>query len=93
MTENQKNNGTIIALTIMLLIILLGMLSGCKEDFITPAGCINESQIIPYKDRVCTMEVEYVCGCNGQTYINKCHAEADGLTNIWPTTLEDNCKN
>tara|TARA_R110000824_G_scaffold114379_14_gene264877 strand:+ start:6465 stop:6752 length:288 start_codon:yes stop_codon:yes gene_type:complete len=69
------------------------LLTSCAEDFITPAGCINESQIIPYKDRICTMEVEYVCGCNGQTYINRCHAEGDGLTNIWPTTLEENCKN
>ena len=93
MTDKFRERGRLIALAILITIILLGMLSSCGEDFITPAGCINESQIIPYKDRVCTMEVEYVCGCNGQTYINKCHAEADGLTNIWPTTLEDNCKN
>ena len=72
---------------------LLLILVSCSEDFITPTDCINESKIIPYKDRICTMEVEYVCGCNGQTYINKCHAEADGLTNIWSATLETNCKN
>ena len=68
------------------------MCSGCKEDFIIPASCIDESKIIPYIDRVCTMEVEYVCGCDGLLYINKCHAEADGLTNTWPATLQTNCK-
>ena len=92
MTEKQRNNGRLIALTVIMIIILLGMCSGCKEDFIIPAGCIDESKIIPYIDRVCTMDVEYVCGCDGKIYINKCHAEADGLTSTWPTTLETNCK-
>ena len=68
------------------------MCSGCKEDCIIPAGCIDENKITPYIDRVCTMEVEYVCGCDVKIYINKCHAEADGLTNTWPATLETNCK-
>ncbi len=71
---------------------LLLVLVGCGEDFITPADCINESKFIPYKDRICTMEVEYVCGCDGLLYINICHAEADGLTNTWSATLETNCK-
>ena len=32
MTEKQKNNGTIIALIIMVAIILMGVLSGCKSE-------------------------------------------------------------
>ena len=79
----------LVAFYIILLIIIL---ASCKEDFIVPYNCIDESKIVPYKDRVCTMDVEYVCGCNGQMYINKCHAEADGLTNIWPATIKTNCK-
>ena len=38
------------------------------------------------------MEVDYVCGCNGQLYINVCHANADGLTETWDATVESNCK-
>jgi len=75
------------------IIVLICVLSSCNEDFIVPYNCIDKSKIVPYIDRVCTMEVEYVCGCNGQTYINRCHAEADGLTNIWSATLKTNCKN
>ena len=81
-----------ILLVAFYIIIILFLLTSCKEDFIVPYNCIDESKIVPYKDRVCTMDVEYVCGCNGQMYINKCHAEADGLTNIWPATIKTNCK-
>ena len=76
----------------IVLICALIVLVGCDNDFIVPYNCIDVSQIVPYIDRVCTMEVEYVCGCDGLLYINKCHAEADGLTNTWPTTLNINCK-
>ena len=92
MTDKQRNNGRMIALIVIVIILLLGMLSSCKEDFILPPNCIDQSKIVPYIDRVCTMEVAYVCGCDGLLYINKCHAEADGLTNTWPATLETNCK-
>ena len=72
--------------------IFILLLVGCGEDFVTPTGCIDENKIVPYIDRICTMEVEYVCGCDGLLYINKCHAEADGLTNTWQATLQTNCK-
>lgn len=72
-------------------LLLLSLIS-CGEDFIVPYNCIDEDKIVPYKDRICTMEVDYVCGCNGYKYINKCHAEADGLTTIWPASLGTNCK-
>jgi len=68
------------------------LLIGCTQEYIVPYNCIDESKIVPYIDRVCTMEVEYVCGCDGLLYINKCHAEADGLTNTWPATIKTNCK-
>ena len=32
MTEKQRNNGTIMALTIIIIIILMGMLSGCESE-------------------------------------------------------------
>ena len=77
---------------IIVLTCALIVLVGCGDDFIVPYNCIDISQIVPYIDRVCTMEVEYVCGCDGVLYINKCHAESDGLTNTWSATLKTNCK-
>jgi len=71
---------------------MLIVLVGCNEEFIIPENCIDENKFVSYKDRVCTMAIEYVCGCNGQLYINRCHAQADGLTNIWNTTLASSCK-
>ena len=65
---------------------------GCNQEYIVPYNCIDESKIVTYKERVCTMEVDYTCGCDGRMYINPCHAEAEGLTNTWSATLETNCK-
>jgi len=92
MTDKFRDKGRLIALAILMIILLLGMLSSCKEEYIVPYDCIDESKIVPYKDRVCTMEIDYTCGCDGRMYINPCHAEAEGLTNTWSTTLETNCK-
>ncbi len=89
MIWKERIIASLITVSLVLLSILL---IGCSEDFIVPYDCVDESKIVPYKDRVCTMEVEYVCGCNGQMYINKCHAESDGLTNIWNTTISSDCK-
>ena len=92
MTEQQRNNGRLIALTVIMIIILLGMCSGCKEDFIVPYNCIDEDKIVPYSERVCTMDVNYVCVCNGYLYINQCYAAADGNTSWTEATVETNCK-
>jgi len=81
-----------ISLVSFYIFLTIFLLVSCEEDFIIPTGCIDENKIIPYKDRVCTMEVDYVCGCNGQLYINVCHANADGLTETWDATVESNCK-
>ena len=72
--------------------IFLLLLIACKEEFVVPYDCIDEDKIVPSKDRICTMEVDYVCGCNGYMYINKCYAEAEGVTTTWPATLQTNCK-
>ena len=68
------------------------LLIGCTQEYVVPYNCIDQSKIVPYKDRVCTMEVNYTCGCDGRMYINPCHAEAEGLTDMWSATLETNCK-
>lgn len=68
------------------------LLIGCTQEYVVPYNCIDQSKIVPYKDRVCTMEVNYTCGCDGRMYINPCHAEAEGLTDTWSATLETNCK-
>tara|TARA_B100000745_G_C19833352_1_gene275881 strand:+ start:153 stop:440 length:288 start_codon:yes stop_codon:yes gene_type:complete len=91
--RKQKIRDTLKLLLVAFYVFLtIFLLTSCAEDFITPAGCINESQITPYKDRVCTMEVDYTCGCNGQLYINPCHAAGDGVTETWPATVKSNCK-
>ena len=71
----------------MIIIILFGMLSGCNEDNI-PSDCLEE----PNKDLVCTMEIDYVCGCNGFLYANECWAIRDGNTSWIAATVETNCK-
>ena len=71
----------------MIIIILFGMLSGCNEDNI-PLDCLEE----PNKDLVCTMEIDYVCGCNGFLYANECWAMRDGNTSWTGATVETNCK-
>lgn len=92
MTQEQRDWGKLISVSIVMLIILIAMLSGCREDFIVPYSCIDEEKIVPYSERVCTMDIDYVCGCNGYLYINKCYAEADGNTNWTEATVETNCK-
>ncbi|MBL3654649.1 Kazal-type serine protease inhibitor family protein [Fulvivirga sediminis] len=41
-------------------------------------NCIDEEKINP--EGMCTREYMPVCGCNGETYGNKCVAKNAGLT-------------
>ena len=69
---------------------LLLLLFSCNEDnFTIPSGCLSE----PDKELVCTMEIDYVCGCNGYLYANQCWAMRDGNTSWTTATIETNCKN
>ena len=72
--------------------LFLFLFLGCKEDFIVPYNCIDEDKIVPYSERVCTMDVNYVCGCNGFLYANECWAMRDGNTSWTTATVETNCK-
>ena len=46
------------------------MISCGQDEFITPHGCMKMKK----KELVCTMEIDYVCGCNGYLYANECWA-------------------
>ena len=89
MTQEQRDWGKLISIIIVTLVLLIGALSGCKEDeFPIPPDCLGE----PNKDLVCTMEIDYVCGCNGFLYANECWAIRDGNTSWAAATVETNCK-
>ena len=89
MTQEQRDWGKLISIIIVTLVLLIGALSGCKEDeFPIPPDCLGE----PNKDLVCTMEIDYVCGCNGFLYANECWAIRDGNTSWTAATVETNCK-
>ncbi len=66
------------------------LLFSCNKEPIILEGCLEE----PYPNMVCTMEVNYQCGCDGWVYINPCHATKNGVTKIRPYNIDepgDNC--
>ena len=69
-------------------ILFLFLISCGQDEFITPHGCMKMKK----KELVCTMEIDYVCGCNGYLYANECWAMRDGNDSWTSATIETNCK-
>lgn len=79
-----------IFITVILLWFMVILFNGCSKEQVILNNCLTD----PDPTAMCTMEVDYQCGCNGYVYINPCHAYKDGVTRIRPYSIddpEDNC--
>ncbi len=79
-----------IALIFVFALLMFIVILGCSKEQVITNDCLTD----PDPNAVCTMEVDYQCGCNGYVYINPCYAYKDGVTRIRPISIdnpEDNC--
>ncbi len=63
--------------------------SADKETAYPIAACVDHSAVKDNSD--CPKVEESVCGCDGQTYTNACHAERAGVQRFTPGTCEGSC--
>lgn len=57
-------------LTVLLFWVAVG--AGCHKD-------VNPDCVVQNRTCYCTTELNPVCGCNGETYSNSCHAQCAGV--------------
>ena len=70
-----------------LLAVLLGACSASPPD--TPAAGVSDCVLTPPDEpRVCTMQWDPVCGCDGKTYGNACMAVGAGVPRYTPGACE-----
>ena len=48
---------------------------------------------VAQKERMCTMQFDPVCGCNGKTYSNACVAKAAGVLKMEKGACADDLRN
>ena len=68
---------SIVGLIITFIIILL---TSCSKEPAILDNCLEDKD----PNMVCTMDVNYQCGCDGWIYINPCHATKNGVKRIKP---------